>query len=121
MDTPLNPMATPVFPEQPERLTGTSVWVLQMHKSGRSPIWNGPMPDEFAADAIIAHVNDMKHKTDEEFKVEGYDDAEIAVFKDISQLLKYRAEVILMPLGKQVQSPTSRPMGFQLPDRKEDA
>jgi len=57
---PMNPMATPTFAARPGAMVGMSVWVLQTHHSNRAPIWNGPLPDESAADALIAHINEIK-------------------------------------------------------------
>jgi len=116
---PMNPMATPTFAARPGAMVGMSVWVLQTHHSNRAPIWNGPLPDQFAADAIIAHVNEIKEAIgqaageDLGAPYEQYSEDELAVFKDIAVLMKYRAEVTLTPLDDRAAEFEVRKLGFK--------
>lgn len=120
--TPLNPMMTPTFPAVPGELAGTSVWVLQVHKSGRPPVWNGPLPSEEVARAANEKVKEAMGKSPEELKDEGYSEEEIKLFKDILCVVTYKAEVTLTPLDNVPKMLGQRTMGFVLPHReKEDA
>jgi len=117
--TPMNPMTTTTFAAKPGAMVGMSVWVLQTHHSGRAPLWNGPLPDEVAADAIIAHVKEVKgamRAAGEGREIlEQYDEVEQAVFRDIAVLMKYRAEVSLTPLDDMAAEFEVRKLGFRTP------
>lgn len=120
--TPLNPMLTPTFPAVPGELIGTSIWVLQVHKSGRPPVWNGPLPSEEVARVANEKIKEAISKSSEELEAEDYSEEEIKLFKDILCVMTYKAEVTLTPLDDVSAMLGPRAMGFVLPHReKEDA
>lgn len=116
--TPLNPMLTPTFPAVPGELVGMSVWVLQIHKSGKAPVWNGPLPSEEIARVANEKVKEAMGKSLEELKEDGYTEEEAKLFKDILCVMTYKAEVVLTPLDDVSEMLGQRAMGFLLLHRE---